>query len=195
MWKHVFLLALLAGCGGKKTRDCDAYAAKVAELSDPVPEQRDMVLRVSRDACTNGRVPDAELQCAAKATNRAELIACTVGSAGSAPPPPAPVPSNKITLLGAVNGGDFKPLDPDANADQRAWLDELTKSIAACAGDQKHEPREVVFVVTFGGGPPAVTPPGGLPPELASCITVLLSKPPPASVKNGPVEFYIGLGK
>lgn len=193
MWKRASLLAMLACCGGKNSRDCEAYAERVAELSDPVPEQRDMVRNVSNDACTSGRVSDGEFTCANRAATRAELISCTLGSAANAPPPPKPPPSNKIVLAAMQNGGDFKPLDFARNADQVEWYKEVEKAVGACATDQKFEPKEYILVVTFGGGQQPIML-GGLPEPLAWCIKAALSLEAPASVQNGPVDVYIRLG-
>jgi hypothetical protein len=196
MRRAAILLGILAACGGKKAgRDCDGYAAKVIDLSNPTPESLGMVEKVSKEACTSGRVTDAQLACAEKAATREALIECTLGPRPTRPPDLPPTPSGQVVFKGAVNAGDRKVLDSAFNEDQRKWIDSLKRDVAACSrADEKYEPNKYVIVVTFGGGPPAVTPPRDLPPAVGECVIPLLAKMPPVSVKNGPAEFYIAVG-
>ena len=86
-------------------------------------------------------------------------------------------------------------MDEGFNADQRDWMDQIEKDIASCSSAESYEHQDFVIVVTFGGGPPIVAPPANFPPALGACVIPLLSKAPPASVKNGPIEVLIEVGK
>jgi len=191
-------LVLVAGCGSQKkpARDCDSYAKKVADLSDPAPGKREGLVAHSVERCEAGRIPDVELTCVASAQNRADLIECTTGAPpmDSAPPPPTKG-TNKVTLLTAQNGEGFHPLDLALNEDQRTWFEGLKKDIAACATDEVYDPpQQYVVVVTFGPGAPAISL-GGLPAPLSFCVKQVLSRRQPNSVGNGPAELYIDVGR
>jgi len=191
-------LWVLVGCGSQKkpTQDCDAYAKKVADLSDPAPGKREGLVAHSVERCEKGRVPAAEVTCVAGATTRDELIECTTGrppvhAADAAPPPKG---TSAVTLLTAQNGDGFHPLDLGLE-DQATWFAGLKKDIAACATEEVYDPpKQYVLVVTFGGGPPAVSL-GGLPSPLSFCVKQVLSRTPANSVGKGPAEFYIDVGR
>ncbi|HEX5062943.1 MAG TPA: hypothetical protein VFV99_26395 [Kofleriaceae bacterium] len=196
-------VVLVAACGSqngaqkKPARDCDSYAKKVADLSDPAPGKRDGLVAHSVERCEAGRIPDAELTCVAGAKNRAELIECTTGAPpmDSSPPPPAAKGTNKVTLLTAVNGEGFHPLDLALNEDQRTWFEGLKKDIAACATDEVYDPpKQYVVVVTFSSEAPAISL-GGLPAPLSFCVKQVLQRRQPNSVGVGPAEFYIDVGR
>lgn len=196
MWKQACVLALVLGCGqSKKTQRCDTYAGNVADLSDPAPGRRDSVVGSARRACESGRISEKEMACVEKAATRDDLLACTLGPMTPPKPPDAPsAPTNKVTLVSAQNAGDFKPLDFDFNADQREWYAELEKRVADCATEQIQTPGQFIVIVTFSPEAPAISL-GGLPEPLSFCVKQALSLKQPASVKNGPAEFYIHLGK
>lgn len=196
MWKQVCVLALVVGgCGQSKAQNCDTYAQKVADLSDPAPGTRPTVVQGGLRACENGRVSKTELACVDKAATREELLACTLGPMTPPKPPDAPpAPTNKVTLASAQNPGDFKTLDFDFNADQRDWYAELQKRVADCATEEVQTPGRFIVSVQFSPGEPAISL-GGLPSPLSFCVKQALSLKHPSSVKNGPAEFYIDLGK
>lgn len=190
---------LVIGCGSQKkpARDCNAYANKVADLSDPAPGRRDGIVASSLERCEKGRIPDQELDCVAGANSRAELIQCTTGKPpveASTPPPPAKG-TNAVTLVTAQNGEGFHPLDLAMHEDQRTWFEGLKKDIAACATDEVYDPpRQYVVVVTFSSETPAISL-GGMPAPLSYCVKQVLSRKQPSSVGPGPAELYIDVGK
>ncbi|MDB4961748.1 MAG: hypothetical protein JWP01_1747 [Myxococcales bacterium] len=199
MWKQACLLVLVLGCGQQRGVDkapsCDTYAAKVADLSDPAAGQRATVVESAQRACANGRVTKTEMVCVEKAGTREDLLACTIGPMTPRKPEPPPSgPTNRVTLVAVQNGGTFKPIDLALHADQQAWYDELKKRVAACATEEVQTPSQFVVVVTFSPEAPAISL-GGLPQPLSFCVKEALSLKQPASVGNGPAEFYIDLGK
>jgi hypothetical protein len=203
---RLVLVACLLGCGSKKpARDCQAYADKVADLGDPAPGKRDMVIDISTRACERGRISDRELACVSDATSRAQLIECTTGRPAIAAEGPSTMPdaatidaprgTNAVNLVAAQNGQGFHPLDLATHADQREWFAGLQRDIAACATDEVFDPpRQYVAVVTFSPETPAVFL-GSMPAPLSDCVKAVLVRRQPASVGNGPAELFIDVGR
>ena len=199
MWKQACLLVFVLACGQRRGVDkapsCDTYAAKGADLSGPAPGQRGTAVDSAQRACANGRVSKTEMACVEKAATRADLLACTIGPMTPRPTDPPPAgPTNGVTLVAVQNAGTFKPIDLALHADQQAWYDELKKRVSACATEEVQTPGQFVVVVTFSPEAPAISL-GGLLQPLSFCVKEALSLKQPASVGNGPAEFYIDLGK
>jgi hypothetical protein len=201
LWRiaQIAMLSGILACGSTKkpTRDCEGYANKVAELGDPAPGKREGIVEHSLQGCERGRIPERELACVQQATTRAQLIECTTGrpAIDAGPAPPLPKATSAVTLLTAQNGEGFHPIDLALHEDQRQWFDGLKKDIAACATDEVFDPpRQYVVVVTFSPEAPAISL-GGIPAPLSYCVQQVLSRRQPASVGNGPAEFYIDVGK
>ena len=206
--RWMLFVMVTAGCG-KPAKDCEAFGAQVAELSDPASEsQRQMSTDVSVTACKKGRVSDAELACVAKATTRDELLDCQIPGrhrpvaqpAPVAAPPVAPLPdappppgTNRVTLISATSAGVAR-VDVDHDPAQHTWFASLQRGVAACSPATPFpEAREVEVFVSFGS-PFNRFEPADLSAELLRCVQDALAGPAPASIDAG-VTFRVAVGR